>query len=218
MKTKIPVTKTKTVTEVFKYKISPSIRMDITFVNGKQTEKNLTYIGPKRKCEYDGKNIPMFPLYDADMEYLKTKNPFHCLQVEVWWDNCGKNFVNLNPEDIDIKKIILCCSYDHTLWTLEGEQIPIPEYGDYIDAGLTSKKYNLKDLHAYLKNHKQTVSITDIEKIPWYNNETGNEKCFSIYVLPTKQQLKKLKRGKDIFTDPQDFLGIAKFKRKEKEK
>jgi hypothetical protein len=210
---KVTKKKTTVVTETTTYRLHPNVVLKEVVVNDKQKSRTLEYGGKKVKDGF-GDSMYFDPVYNPNLEYLAETNPcwgWNKKGDEKWWK--GEELPE-NPEDIDISKIVLACSNDHTFWTVDLEPIPVVVVGDYIDAHIRSKNYNLKKLHEYFSKHKQIKSISKIELIPYYNNDSGREEYFTVNVLPTLKQLKKMGRDKDIFYTPwgkEDYLGMKQF-------
>jgi len=212
---KITKKKVTTVTETITYNIHPNVRIMDVIVNGKASPRQIFKHG---KIVKDGDyTVDFWPIYDPDLTYLEETNPF-------WRHNKTKDskWFEGNPlpddvNDIDVSKIVFTSGYDHSFWTVDLEPIPVVFYGDYIDAGIRSGRFDLKKLHKHLSKHKQVKTISEIEMIPWYNND-GSETYFTITVLPTVKQLKELKKNKqrrgEFFYKPwneTDYLGVKKF-------
>lgn len=211
-KIKKTVKKTITTTTNTKYKIHPNVSIEEIVINDRLKSRNIKYSGKAIKSKW-GDNYHYFGLYDPDLEVLKKTNPWWQYGVHEKWFKASP--IPDNPEDIDLDKIVFACSYDHSFHTHEMEIIPTVVQGDYIEAGLRSSNYDLDALHKHLSKHKQVVSITDIDYIPYYNNDDGDERCFEVLVLPTSDQIKNLEDRKDIFYRPwlktPDYLGMSKF-------
>lgn len=210
---KITKRKTTVVKETTTYKLHPNVALVEVVENGVMKLRNLKYVGKTAK---DGFGVSRYfnPVYNPNLGYLEETNP--------WWYQDRKKSAEWfeggvlpeNPEDIDTSKIVLASGYDHTFWTVDLEPIPVVVFGDYIEACLRSEKYDLEKLHQHLSKHKQVKNITPIEEIPYYNNDSGYEKCFTVMVLPTVGQLKEMKNRKDIFYKPWqkgDYLGMKQF-------
>jgi hypothetical protein len=201
---KVTKKKVTTVTETFTYHICDKIKYVIVRVNGKEKIREL---------RYTGKNINGYSVdvgYDRNLKILEETNPFWNYEKTEW--KLSKTLPE--PEDIDVDKIILEQWSTHEFFKMNLEPIPAVIAGEYIDAGIRSKNYDLKRLHEYFSNHPQVKKITDIEFIPYYNNDSGEEKYFEVLVLPTVEQLKSLKNPKDIFYKPWndiDYLGMKPF-------
>lgn len=211
---KITKKKTEVVTEIVTYKLHPNIVLEETTVNNKPVSRELKRVGKAIKSKY-GDTIGFYPVYNPDMSFLEKSNPHWWEEkkgCDKWWE--GEELPE-NPEDIDVSKIVLTCSYDHTFHNVDMEPIPVVVQGNYIDAGIRSNNYDLKKLHDHLSKHKQVKHISKIEKIPYYNNESGREECFEVLVLPTVKQLKDMKNRREIFYkswgDNKDYLGMKKF-------
>jgi hypothetical protein len=205
--------KTTVVTEITKYKLHPTITLEETFVNGKPNSRKLKRTG--KVIKKDGITLHFWLVYDPDLSFLEKTNPFWFYErkaCEQWFK--GKELPE-NPEDIDVSKIVLACSHDHSFYNVDMEPIPVVIGGDYIQGGISSRNYDLEKLHKYLSTHKQVKYISKIEEIPYYNNESGDEKCFEVLVLPTVKQLKEMGNRHDIFYSPwgekKDYLGMEKF-------
>lgn len=203
-------TKTKTTTETIKYKLHKNVILEEVIVDGKMQSRKLLYSGKKVKTEY-GDSRDFWLVYDPDMSVLKKTNPcWRNKESEGWFEFVLPE----NPKDIDVNKIVFASCYDHTFWDINLEQIPVVVMGDYIDARISSRVYDLEKLHKHFSKHKQIVEISEIELVPWYNNDSGHEKCFSCLVLPTAKQLKEMKDSDEIFYRPwgeKDYLGMKKF-------
>jgi len=219
---KITKKKVTTVTETITYEIHPNARVIDVIVNGGPKTRQLIKHG---KIEKKGEwRVDFFPIYNPDLKYLEISNPF-------WYWNRDKDDewfkgspLPEDPKDIDKSKIIFISSYDNSFWTIDKEPIPVVIYGDYIDDRIRSGRYDLEKLHQYLSNHEQVKEISGIERIPYYyNNESGREKCFTVKVLPTIQQLKEMVKlnktrkynNVKIWDEEKDFLGMKQFRIKE---
>lgn len=204
------ITKTKTITEIIKYKLHKNVILEEVIVDDKMQSRKLLYSGKKIKSEY-GDFIDFWPVYDPDMSVLKKTNPCWGYEESEGW---FESVLPENPKDIDVNKIVFASFYDHTFWDINLEQIPVVVMGNYIDACICSRIYDLEKLHKHFSKHKQIVEISEIELVPWYNNDSGSEKCFSCLVLPTVKQLKEMKNRREIFYSPwggKDYLGMKKF-------
>lgn len=210
---KIVKNKTEVVTEATTYHLHPNVVLREIIQNGKMTTRELNKVGKSMKSAF-GDKLDFWPIYNPDLKYLEKSNPFwgyYKQEDEKFFK--GKELPE-NPEDIDVSKIVFTSVYDHTFWTVDLEPIPVVVSGDYIEAGIRSRNYDLEKLHKYLSKHKQVKQISSIELIPYYNNVSGSETFFKVMVLPTKKQLKEMKNRKDIFYKPwekHDFLGMKKF-------
>lgn len=210
-KIKKTVKKTVVTTVVTEYKIHPNVTIEEIVVNDKPQLRKIVYSGKVIKDKHGCKHH-YFGLYDPDLKVLKKTNPWWQYGVHEKWFLGSP--IPENPEDIDLDKIVFACSYDHSFHTHEMEIIPTVVQGDYL-AGLRSSNYDLDALHEHLSKHEQVVSITDIDYIPYYNNDDGDERYFEVFVLPTLEQWKILKDREDIFYRPwletPDYLGMSKF-------
>jgi hypothetical protein len=201
---KVTRKKVTTVTETVTYHICDNIRYVIVHVNGKEKFRELRYAGG---------NINGYPVsvgYDRNLSLLEDTNPYWNYKETGW--ELSKTLPE--PEDIDIEKIILEQGSTHEFFKANLEPIPVVVSGNYIDAGIRSENYDLEGLHEYFSKHSQVKKITDIELIPYYNNDSGMEKCFEVLVLPSVEQLKVLKNKRDIFYKPwhdTDYLGMKPF-------
>ena len=207
---KVTKKKTTVVTETTTYRLHPNIVLEEVVVNGKQTSRELVYSGKKVSDGFEGLKYSN-PVYNPNLEYLKETNPwwgYNRKKDEEWF---GGDVLPDNPEDIDVSKIVLASGYDHTFWTIDMEPIPVVVAGDYIDAGIRSERYDLEKLHEYFSKHEQVKEITKIEKIPYYNNDSGREEFFTVKVLPTVEQMKDMKNRKEIFYGEADYLGMKQF-------
>lgn len=212
---KITKKKVTTVTETTTYQLHPNVVLREIVVNGKQTTRQLQKVGKDVKKDAFGGKLTFWPVYNPDLGYLEETNPF-------WYWNKGEDEkwfkgeeLPENPEDIDVSKIVFSSGYDHTFWTIDLEPIPVVVQGDYIDAQINSRNYDLEKLHKYLSKHKQVRSVSDIELITYYNNDSGHDTFFTCLVLPTVKQLKDMKNRGEIFYkswgDNKDYLGMKKF-------
>lgn len=208
---------TTTVTTTNEYTLHKNVSLFEVISNGETVSRELIFT----KNEEFQKKKPGYyltPIYDPDLERLKVTNPFWAYDRELdskWFE--GSKLPS-DPKNIDVSKIIFACGYNHSYWTINLQPIPTVIRGDYIDASIRSGRYDLKKLHEYLSKHPQVISITDIEFIPYYNNEYGDEQYFEVVVLPTVEQMKKLEssslRKNDIFYKPWkkwDALGMKPF-------
>jgi hypothetical protein len=206
----------KTVTETTTYQIHPNVEVVDVVMNGGPKNRQMIKAGKTIK---DGDyKIDFWTIYDPDLKYLEKTNPFWYhdkVADQKWFEG---NPIPDDPKDIDVSKIVFMSGYDHSFWTVELEPIPVVIQGDYIDAQINSSCYALDRLYDYFSKHKQVKSITPIELVPYYNNESGYETWFKVLVLPTVKQLKELKADKkrktDLFYKPwndTDYLGMKKF-------
>ncbi|HMT02291.1 MAG TPA: hypothetical protein PKD00_03125 [Burkholderiales bacterium] len=209
-------TTTKTI-KVDKYHLTNEVKYDITFVNGKETHRDLFYVG-KNINDY-----PLKPIYKEDISLLKSWNPF-------WGDKNGKDkgyawINNLNlpePEKINMNNIILVQNATHSFYDISKEPIPVVVMGDYIEAKLRSNVYDLVKLREHFLKHPNVVSCTEIEEIPYYNNDSGYETYFTAMIYPEKSwliEMLKDKRGlRQVFYHYSnvniDYLGMKPFLKK----
>lgn len=210
---KITKKKETVVTETTTYQIHPHVVLREVVKNGKQTLRELQKVGKNIKSKF-GDKLSFWPVYNPDLKYLEKTNPFwyHNKKEDEEWFK-GESLPE-NPSDIDVSKIVFTCPYDHSFWTVDLEPIPVVIHGDYIDAGLRSRNYDLEKLHTHLSKHKQVKNISKIELSPYYNNDSGSERYFECYVLPTVKQLKEMENPEDIFYkywNEKDYLGMKKF-------
>jgi hypothetical protein len=199
------ITRKKSFTETITYHLGRKINLVETFVDDKLKDRRLQYAG-KKHLGYE-----LYPHYGVDWEVLKITNPY-------WKSHDSfENKLPENPKDIDVDKILFCQSASHSFFDIDLEPVPVVIAGNYIEAGIRSTRYDLEGLHKHLSNHPQVVSIGEIEEIPYYNNDSGYEKCFEVLVLPTVEQLKIIGiKKQEIFYQPwhkhEDFLGMKPFR------
>ena len=211
---KVTKKKVTTVTETTTYHLHPNVVLREVVVNGEQQIRDLQKFGTKKRKSSSGYTLDFWPIYNPDLTYLEETNPF-------WYHNKTKDQewfkgspLPENPEDIDVSKIVFMCSSDNSFWTVDIKPIPVVVFGDYIGAGIRSTNFDLVKLHKYFSNHKQVKEISDIQLIPYYNNDSGCETYFEVKVLPTVKQLNELGRKDELFYVPwnkKDYLGMKKF-------
>jgi|ERR1035437_209336 hypothetical protein len=210
------ITKKKTVEEVIRYHLSDEIKYDITFINKKEKSRVLHYIG---------KNIfgySLRPLYGKDISVLKKWNPCWGDSKKMGIDE-GWLYNNIlpDPDNIDLSKIIFVQNSTHSFFTIDKKPIPVVVQGDYIEALLNNKYYDLEKLKKHLVKHKNIVRCSEITSIPYYNREDDRDSYLSVLVYPTQKSLQYAydnnERIKNIvFTQPwdkksPDMLGLRKF-------
>jgi hypothetical protein len=208
--------KTKTVLETHTYSLGKKISYVINFKNQKEVSRSLKYSGGKH-LGYD-----LMPVYDPDFSSLEKKNPFYT--NEGWADFTNEGWADFNvgllpdnPESLDLAKIVFAQFSTHLLFDINLDPIPVLVLGNYIDAGISSRNYDLKALHAHFSSHPQVKKIGEIELIPYYSNGSGLEKFFEVEVLPTVEQMKVLGiHPRCVFYQPwlkhPDFLGMKQFR------
>lgn len=204
------ITRKKSTTETITYHLGKKITLVENIKDGKLESRKLKYSGGKH-LGYD-----LHPLYGADWNILKKTNP--CWSGNDWF----VSQLPEDPKDIDVNKILFCQILSHSFFDIDLNPVPVVIQGEYIESRIRSRYYDLKGLHKHFSNHPQVVSIGEIEKIPYYNNDSGVEKCFECLVLPTVEQLKII--GIDqhaIFYQPwqkhEDFLGMKPYRLPESE-
>jgi hypothetical protein len=200
--------KTKTVLETHTYSLGNNISYVIDFKNEKEISRQLKYSGGNH-FGYD-----LLPLYDPDLSSLEKSNPFHTNKD---WDTFNVGVLPNTPESVDLTKIVLAQWSTYLLFDVKLDPIPVLVLGNYIDAQISSRNYDLKGLHAHFSSHPQVKKIGEIELVPSYNNDSGREKFFDVQVLPTVEQMKVLgidRRG--VFYQPwakhPDFLDMKQFR------
>lgn len=211
---------TKTITIKEEYKLSPEISYIRIITNNKITSNSLVYKGKL----VNGYGVT--PLYKMDLEILKIWNPF-------WGENVKKGIDKKNlwltesklpePEAINLSDIILVQGSTHRFYNINKEPIPVVIPGDYIEAHLNDKYYDLKKLKKHFDNHKNIVECSEILDVPYYNSGDGCFQYIQVLVYPEKKWLKKLDEipntsAKEIFTTTYDklhpdFLKTRKFQK-----
>jgi hypothetical protein len=136
-----------------------------------------------------------------------------------------------------IKKENLIWLYTDGAMMFDSDGVPLTKVHmfDYIGTPFRSTRTNIRGLLAYLKEHPWVVNKDElkIEKIPYYNNDSGEEKMISPYVKIRPDQESYVKmynaaKGKKLFcssiedlisgnnvtlSDGYDWLGIREFLR-----
>lgn len=147
-------------------------------------------------------------LYNPDLEVLKRTNPNW---GEYKW---FKTPIPNNPEDIDINKIVYSYYWEHSFFDVNLEPIPVVIMGDYVEARLSNKYYNLEALKDYLNKHPNVIQCSEILDMPYYSVEKGGNKYLKILVLPEKNWITERIRD-DLFNiwrkSCPDYLGLKKF-------
>jgi len=200
------------VTERHRYHLTNDIKADYTYTNGKLTKKELTYTGKKLR------GYELSVLYKFDTSILSKTNPF-------WGDY--EHFEVDIPEDptkININDLMLCQSASHSFYTLDTEVVPVVYTADYFQNGhLSNKYYEIKDLRNHLLKHPNVITVSKVERIPYYSEEYDEyqDEYITCLILPDKKWLHKienLKRGYDYskitgqpWDNPHDFLNIQQF-------
>jgi hypothetical protein len=65
--------------------------------------------------------------------------------------------------------------YDHTLYDLEGEHLPVAQYFDYLDGRVNDSVFDLKKLLEHLQNRKDVTLLKEeysnsfVSRVPYYN-------------------------------------------------
>jgi hypothetical protein len=208
--------KTKTTVTVEEdYILSKTIGYKRIYTNNKLVSNTLYYKGAK----VNGYNV--IPMWKPDLDFLKKWNPY--------WGEYKKTGLNKDyswfnqnlpePQDIDIKEIILCQSASHSFFELNLDPIPVVIIGDYIEAGLNNVNYHLKELKTHFETHKNIVECSDILDIPYYNvGKSCGSKYLHVIVYPEAKWLKELYTNKqsrhNIFTKSyleSDYLEMLQF-------
>lgn len=196
-----------TITTVDTYKLTPDINYVIEYVDGVENYRVLKYVGEKLN------GYPLSPVYGADLSILQKTNPF-------WGTNCWVEDILPNPEDIDMSKIIYCQTATHLFYDINKEPIPSVFKGDYIDAKLNNKYYDLVKLREHLLKKPNVVSVSEILNIPYYNCDDDCTKYIDVLVLADREILKKgssnHSQKNKIFGAPwekdgEDYLNIKQF-------
>jgi hypothetical protein len=200
------ITKTKSTTEKITYHLGNKVTLVETIVDGEQKRRKLKYSGPKLF------GYEVSPIYGVDLAVLEKTNPYWGIDGYSWFET----EIPSDPKDIDLSKIIFGQGASHSFFDFNLEPIPVVIKGDYIDARISSRCYDLFALHAHLRACPQVKSISEIQKVPYYNAEYSGEECFEVLVLPTVEQLKEIGISKnEIFYDPwkkKDYLGMKPFR------
>ncbi|MGL5796957.1 MAG: hypothetical protein ACRCYT_02010 [Cetobacterium sp.] len=187
--------------------ISKDLHHIRTITNGTETSCRLSYAGSFFKKEVQ-------VLYNPDLELLKVCNPnwgkYNSKETWHWFETP----IPSNPQEIDINKIVYSFDYNHSFFDVNLEPIPVVINGDYCEANLHNKYYNLKELQAYLKTHPNVIRCSKIEKIPYYNASENRNNYIEVTILPNKEWITENVR-RTIFSvweekNP-DYLGIRQF-------
>lgn len=210
---KMKVTKTKKILENITYHLSKEIKYNINYENSKEVSRGLSYTGKKI---YD---YPVHAVYCKDLSNLKTKNPF-------WEDNVLVANDLPDPEEVDLNDVILMQYARHALYDVNKNPIPVIERGDYIEAGLHNRKYDLIKLREYFLTHPKVTYVSEILDIPYYNAEDGRKKYLKVHVLPDSDIiLESLEKNYQLrrllfnsFVNGVDYLGIDQFVKKSYER
>lgn len=186
---KIKKSVTKTITIVENYNLSKTVSYKRTYVNDKLKSNVLHYKGKKHNG-YD-----LHPLWKPDLEVLKKHNPYWGESKEFKID--GYDWFNQKelpePSEINLDDIILCQGSTHSFFDLNLDPIPVVVHGDYIDANLNSKNYNLEELKEYFDSHPNVVRCSEILEIPYYNaSKTNGKKFLDVLVYPELEWLKDI--------------------------
>lgn len=196
------------------FHINEVLRYDIVYHNNKEKNRNLRYLGG-RIGDYS-----VVPIYKEDISLLKETNPCWGINGSYDW---LKGDALPEPEALDISKVLLVQMGTHSFYGLDRKYLTYVHHGDYIDAGLRSKYYDLDKLEEYLKNDSRVVKISR-HKIPYYNTDDDdypNEEYLDILVLVPGEVWQKgfdlkLNRTETVFgrhydDNMFDFLGIKQF-------
>ena len=113
--------------------------------------------------------------------------------------------------------------YNHTVWDEDGDQIPTQLQFDYIDAQVHNKKYDLKKLKQILEQRAaegEKITVSEIQKIPYYNQDGGRHHYLPFSWTPRPEHLRKVTEipgyGSLTFRMLEsDFLGIEAARRKQ---
>lgn len=87
-------------------------------------------------------------------------------------------------EDFDL---LIISSYDHTLKTLDNKELPKRIRFNYLN-GITNEHFDLEKLLRHLKIIKSVELLSEIEYVPYYNNDDGNRKHIEFYLRPTDKE------------------------------
>lgn len=210
---------TTVVTKVDTYHISSDIKMVVTNVNGEETSRVLKYTGKIKRSGV------ISPIYDVDMEYLKRANPFQYIDENKngEWFKGKQDVSKLNPEDIDVSKIILTYTGNHELFTLDGTYIPYLQMVEF-----NNRSHRIKKLHEFLINNPNPniVEISNVKEAPYWSDATLE---MQIWFIPKTEWLYEVKENPNkkqmmfSITDEikyglgTDFLNINQFKKDEDE-
>jgi len=196
-----------TIIKVDTYKLTQDINYIIEYVDGVESYRILKYVGKKLN------GYPLSPVYGVDLSILQKTNPF-------WDTNCWVEEILPKPEDIDISKIIYCQTATHLFYDLNKEPIASVFKGDYIEAKLNNKYYDLEKLRKHLLKKPNVVSVSEILNIPYYNSDGGCTKYIEVLVFADSEILKKgsydHSQKNKIFgvpweKDGEDYLNIKQF-------
>jgi hypothetical protein len=149
-------------------------------------------------------------------ELIRVWNPFHGSfgkkdKVPAWMTPeqfeklTGKNWgaIKGNPslKEIQAAKksdLVFMRHSDHTLWGIDGSMIALPQSASYIgtpfSSGFTGTRKRLGEMRDHLLKKKEVLWISEIEEIPYYNNDTGSDTYFSVFISPTQRTWNRLLR------------------------
>lgn len=181
--------------------------------------------GILKKCS------PVF-VTDKGLKWLET----HCYYQDYReFDKFKIEAADILADDKKIKKENLIWLYTSGGMMFDSDGLPLTKVHtfDYIGTPFTSTRANIKRLLAYLKDHPWVVNKDElkIEQIPYYNNDSGNDRMISPYVKIRPDQesyvrmynsvkgkkhfscdLKDLISGNNVsLSDGYDWLGIREF-------
>lgn len=201
----------KEIIEVFNYDLfdDNKVTIEIEIKNNKIIK---SIVQSKFSPDLNNKNkcMPVF-VKDLFFELIKTQNPW-ALQ-KAWSD---PKFIYTNNEvaemvisgnfNIEKKNLVLAYHHGHILFDYNEEPIPTVFHYDYIASPFSNKYCDLEEMLKHLKKHPWVVNHDElvIDFVPWYNNESGNEKWIKgkesqvIKILPEREAyLEIYKRAKE---------------------
>lgn len=117
-------------------------------------------------------------------------------KLDFWTGVKSSQTINQRPYDFVEKlkesevtelSLVAFDSGSHMLFGVDGIPLPVGIWCDYMTLRFNSETYNLENLHAHLKTRKDIAELSGVDLIPYYNNESGNEKAISFRIIPDKQ-------------------------------
>ena len=201
-------TRQRTVHDIHTYKITPDLHYVVKAVDDVVESRQLKYVGVIKHPDFDHE-VTAHVSYDYLKPALKVSNPF--------WGNTPYlgGEIPENAEDVDLDKVLLFITYNHTIYDLNKVQQPLPYKS--LNYWLSDRYFDLDALAESLKSNPKVLSYT-YHEVPHYNrdSESGNN-YLEVTLLPTPQDmlsmvgLKESEKKYHLFSrDSEDFLCIHK--------
>lgn len=176
-----------------------NIRLRLHYVNGRLKEKSVLhdFINKNDKVGII-KNFKTFESSRKKCHYVEL------VQKEIFFDL---------DENIEPQRIVFCHNAGHVLFDYRGNPIPTLYRFDYIGTPFHNEALHLHKAIGILKKHKDVVSVSEIEDLPYYSGDDYKTKFIHVDILPNKDLFRRI--YKKFFKEDKTDYGAWSVRMKE---